>query len=267
MKPESKIALMIIVLLICISSIVVAETHPPDSLIHPLETAEQALTHALSFTGFSKDCYKHPADSLANVKKVIITDDYTPLIRHSLNDKEVWQVTFDSVFLGLPDARIYPSAIANQIQKTWDIYLDPETGRFLKAVTRYDGSDPNLSDEPSPEFSEKGMSSWSENLLISDPPPVSISNALEIASFSQPISAKQIIITLVMMEYRDLSLRPVWRIIGRGIPPVRSAEKYGRKFPLWTRNRMTSLVEAIDGLYLNAASCNAGLKPPSENKK
>lgn len=235
--------------------------------LKPIGTRDSAYAQALAFTGFDRTRFQRAEDSLENVQRVTVTEDNTPFVHKALVDREVWRVTFDSVFLELPNSKWFPSVIANQKPKTWDIYLDPETGQLLKAETRYDGSDPNLSDEPPAAVSEKSMSEAQYATLVGEPPSVDLYTALGVAAFSSPPKAEQLIVILVEMEYRDLGVIPVWSILGRGVPPMDDTEKYGTVRPIWQLNRIRSLVSAADGSYLEADANGTGVAPPNQNKK
>jgi len=74
---------------------------------------------------------------------------------------------------------------------------------------------------------------------------VSLDEALDAACGSNPLAAKEIIAVCVMFSHLDQEPVPVWSITGRGIPDMGMLG--GDEVPLYYKNRMRTIVNALDG--------------------
>ena len=227
-----------------------------------IRTAEQAVDRALEITGFDRANYKKRSDPSEMAAKVTVLEDKTPFFHDRIVDRELWRVTFDSVYVEIP--RLAPSWERNQIRKTYDVYFDPETGYLLKIESRWDGRDTTLSEEPPADFATNDM--LKDGIAYVDIvkviPEIDLYKALQIATDCYAANAKQIIAHLVLTGQGGVDPRPVWSILGRGTPPFDISGKGYRFVPVWQKNRMRCLVDAMNGDYLIFISNTPAVEPP-----
>lgn len=183
-----------------------------------IKTPDEAVKRALEYTGFEEiiDTSKLVKEDIASL--VIITDDETPFLHDKINNRDVWQVTFDSVYLNL--SGWIPSVYENQKPKTYKIYLDPENGKLLKIEASQNGEKFSFSVEPSDTLVEKLLKCRFE--IYHDFPEIepntNFLEALDAAFPSSPIMSKKLIAYYVIHTCSSHKEEPVWIIIGRGIP-------------------------------------------------
>ena len=215
-----------------------------------ITTPDQAVELALEYTGFDRAEYKRGKAASEMASRVVVTEDKTPFFHDRIVNKELWVVTFDSVYVEIP--RLMPEMERRQKPKTYDMYLDPETGHLLKIESRWDGRDSTLSEEPSADSATHDM--MKDGLVYLDMvkviPKVGFYDALRIAPECYAANAKQIVAHLVMSDRGGVDPRPVWSILGRGTPPFEHFGVPGSVVPVWQRNRIRCLVDAMNGDYL-----------------
>ena len=215
-----------------------------------VRSSELALVRALEYTGFGelRDWAAKGAESLT--KPVTYADSTTPFLGTRMAGRAAWQVTFDSIRLDIPG--YYPSVVANQIPKTFDVYIDKQSGELLQIVSRYDGRDSLLRAEPLAEQATADLAlneTW--HALVAEPPAVSFLQALRQADLCNPILAKQVIGVCVVLTSRQVKSRPVWSILSRGTPPYEAAMH--ARVPVFQRNRARCLVDAVTGDLIGMA--------------
>jgi hypothetical protein len=227
-----------------------------------LTTKAEAYDRALEYTGFEYAKYNRPENKTERVEQVVLKDSTTPFIGDKLDGVEAWRVTFDSVFLDL--SGWMPAVIQNQIPKTFDVYLNAETGQFLKAISRYERSDPDMGGEPPAEMAEKQLGGGVYTGLVDDVPPVSMLQAMDEAWAASPVTARQLIIWLVLHSHSTWKDRPTWIVLGRGTPPMDPiGGSHGREIPVWERNRKRCGVDASTGQFLFADNRPSVIPPDS----
>jgi hypothetical protein len=227
-----------------------AQPSAQESCTPVITTPDQAVELALEYTGFDRAEYKRGKDPAEMTSKVVVTEDKTPFFHDRIVNKELWVVTFDSVYVEIP--RLAPSYERNQTRKTYDIYFEPETGHLLKIESRWDGHDSTLSEEPPADIAAEDMSKNGIAYLdfVKVIPEVDFYHALQIAPECYAANAKQIIAHLVISDQGGGDPRPVWSILGRGTPPFHHFGGPTSAVPVWQRNRMRCLVDATNGDYL-----------------
>jgi len=183
-------------------------------------TSTEALLKAIRYTGFGKKLTisKSLADEMS--EKVIIEEDKTPFLNDQIEGKEVWKITFKNVLIE-PKIK-YPELEPISIIKDFEVFLDPKSGKLLKIFSKYEGDDPYMFPEPSAESATVALGSGGEVHFgfPDEPPQVSFIDAYLAAAGCAPFAAKEVIATYIMLKSLTVSLRPVWNITCRGIPPV-----------------------------------------------
>jgi hypothetical protein len=232
--------------------------HLPNAAVR---SAEMAISRAMQYTGFDR-LKKTPDTALTTrAELVIIEEDRTPFLADSVIGKQVWKVYIGGVKLDLPDWY----AVDSQPGRTFEILIDAETGRCFGAYARCHGCDPNLSPEPPSDSSTAQLRSSTETFkgFLGEPPPVTLAQALNAAVGSNPVKAKEIVAVCVMWSYMDKPAKPVWSIIGRGIPPLDFRDT-DRLRPLFKRNRMRTVVDATNGKSIMVINRPSVVSPPGE---
>lgn len=227
-------------------------------LFEPVETRESAVPLGVSIesaqeTAISYSGFDSVTSGLTAATRVVcsmqeVRGYKTPFLHDKIEGRNVWSVTFDSVFLELEGW--YPSVIENQVPKTSVVYIDPDDGTLLKIESRQIGNDPNLYPEPDVESAEKSLRAAGE-VYVGLPdviPAVSPRDALQAAVPSYPLHADQIVGLYVNLD--DADGKPVWFILGRGIPLVRPMSHLGKEIPEHLLNRTRSVVDAETGKLL-----------------
>jgi len=106
--------------------------------------------------------------------------------------------------------------VENPHAHTFDVYLDPETGRFLKAISRWPEGEPRTI----PARAKWGFGGRQYGGLPEDEPGVTMAEAIAAIDFGRPDQAREI--TAYCLLYKDTpesEPRPVWGIDLRGFPP------------------------------------------------
>jgi hypothetical protein len=88
-------------------------------------------------------------------------------------------------------------------------------------------------------------------------PKVSFLDALDIVlteGIGSPFVAKAIHGVYVMHSRMDSRPRPVWAITLRGIPPLPARGEYADTIPVWKRNHIRNVVDAMTGENLFATN-------------
>ncbi|MFH1687919.1 MAG: hypothetical protein ABIE70_10430 [bacterium] len=99
--------LLNLVIIMCLSTLIArADGHSTSEVqtkaATPITTAEQAVERALEATGFGRAQYKQRSNPSEMAIKVVVEDDKTPFFHDRIINKELWVVTFDSVYVKIP---------------------------------------------------------------------------------------------------------------------------------------------------------------------
>ena len=215
-----------------------------DSLINSISTSDGAVARAMLYTGFDKQ--KVLAKSVLSVTTTltVIEDDFTPFLSDSIIGKSVWKVVVEGVKLDFPSLR----GLTQQPTRTFEILIDSATGRCFGAYSYFDGHDPDMAPEPPSDTATTMLRGTTEiwHGFPTSPPHITLAQAIDKAVGSNPVQAKEIYATCVMWSHLGKPAKPVWSIIGRGIPPFGWGRGQALR-PLYTRNRMRTVVDATTG--------------------
>jgi hypothetical protein len=219
-----------------------------------VRTAEEAVQRAYQYTGFEeiKSVPKTAAAEMASL--TVIENDSTPFLYTQINGRQVWKVQLKDVRLVLPRK---PQEYLQQCKpKTFEAWIDAETGILLRVFSRYDGYDPNLFPELAPDSATKVMNRMREIFagFPTELPKVDFLEALDLAPGTSPCKAKEIIARYVLWSHMGKSAVPAWFILVRGKPPFNTLSKPGHYIPEFFRNRWCAIVDATTGRFLGAGT-------------
>ena len=233
-----------------------------------LSSAETAIEKALMFTGFRDVFVKKDRglkEALSSAQLIVGKDDESPFISDLIDSKEVWKIKFESVFLDYKNW--HPDWVARYNPKTFYVLLEPESGALLKIFSVMDEPDSNIAPEPTASATTQWYQQRGDIFLstVTEAPKFSFYEALEQASGSSPLKAKEIIAWLTMMKIQqDTIPHPVWVILGRGAPVVGIIEPPG---PEYKKNRWVSYVDASTGELRSVGSAPPVGSRDTWNKK
>jgi len=252
-------------LVVCSAAVCPQDTNGQSDDGRSIETARQAVRRAYEYTGFEE--IAEVSDSAAEIARLeIVENDDTPFLYEYVNGRTVWKVNLDQVRLKPP--RRSPEAIANQTPKNFEAWLDAETGQLLKIFSKIDGYDSTLAPEPPTESAMVQLRHTKEAFtgFVTEPPPITLTQALDNAGGTSPLAAKELLAVCVMWSHRDKAPVPVWSITGRGVKPLRigSGKESG---PMYTRNRRRAVVDARTGELLYVSNLPHVLLRPEDRRE
>ncbi len=193
-----------------------------------ITSPEQAVAKVLAYTGLDKMKDFRAGSPEEIVTLVTVRDSTTPFLSDSIDGRRCWLVTFEDVWLHLDSTRIGQEL---DRPKTFWVYLDSLTGRFLKARFRIKGDTTTLFREPTAKEATELISALGEKYhsIPATVPTFTLWEALRECAF-HPLLAKEIIIHYVVYS-RNMSANPrldlkpkikpspAWAIYMRGMPP------------------------------------------------
>ncbi|RLD06311.1 MAG: hypothetical protein DRI32_02810 [Chloroflexi bacterium] len=219
---------------------------PEDTLEDAvIKNADEAYRQALVFTGFERTWDTSGIKTGQIAKLVIGKDRMTPFLSERIDSQEVWQITFEDVFLDFYGLCV-PSAVADQYIKTYQVLLDPKTGELLRIKTVYSGGERTWFDEPPVAVAEQQLLGRGDAKYFPTrtPPATDFYEALSLAHASNPLQAKELIATLLVSTKGRLEGRPAWYIVGRGLPPRQKTWMDGG---LDSTDHVRSVIDATEG--------------------
>jgi len=205
-------------------------------------------------------------------ERVDITDDNTPFLHTQINGKKaVWSVKIDNVRLKLKSAA---PRFKDKYVRKFQVFVDPNTGHLLKITSTFDGNDPDMLPEPPAAVAEAQMRGSEEVYLGFPPetPKLSFLDALDVISSRgySPFVAKEIYALYVLESEMGSRPRPVWAITLRGIPGIIPTGPPGLKkehwSPVWQRNHIRVVVDAMKGKVLFATSVPQPVAPKEKKR-
>jgi len=217
-----------------------SQTHANNSI----KNAEEAINRALLYTGFDKVNDVDIKDMLNKAKIDTITDDKTPYLSKSINDRDIWEIEF----LGINLTSLFERRTGINESKYFNfkVYIDKESGRLIKIHYIKEGYDPNESPLPSAEVAERQMIRIGEvyHGFPDSLPEYSFIDALDNTAFN-PFHAGEIIAQYVIESERYTDPRRVWTIDLRGLDPVPiESRKSAMYTPVYQRNHRRTVIDA-----------------------
>ena len=184
-----------------------------------IQSEQQAISKARQIVGL-------PDRSAARVSAELVTlaEDNMPFLHNQVVGRPIWRAVIKDWKFELESA---PPDEQDQYSRVLDVFIDPEKGRLLKAISRWPEGVPAIAPEPSSGSAEDQMSRSDSERYVGFPdfpPGVDLLRALDIIrknGVAQPLAAPQIVAHYVLRSTMAGKARPVWAITLRGIPPIR----------------------------------------------
>lgn len=205
-----------------------------------------------------------------------VNDDNTPFLHRQINGKKnVWRIEIKNVRLKLKS--VWPRYKDNYL-RNFEVLVDPNTGHLLRIRSKFDGYDPNMLPEPPAEWAEariRGAGYEIYHGFPAEPPKISFLEALDAImtkGVTSPLLAKEIYASYVMESEMKSQPRPVWAITLRGIPPLQTITvppgvSKDKLPPIWQRNHIRFVVNAVTGKVLFANTSPQPMDPEQKKKE
>jgi hypothetical protein len=240
----------------------------------PRSLAKQSDVEAYvnELTGFGR---LDPENKL--YERIDVNDRHTPFLHRQIHGKKgAWSVKIKDVRLKLKSAI---PGYKDKYLRTFEVLIDPNTGHLLRITSTCDVNDPNMLPEPPAEVAEAIMKKRNEiyHGFPPDPPKINFLDALDAVGtkgIGSPFLAKEIRALYVMESSRPgtrwgWNPRPVWVITLRGLPyrPLKHMPRDvpDEEFmPIWWRNRIRNVVDAVTGQVLFATTIPHPLPPKTD---
>ncbi len=215
-----------------------------------IKKESDAVIQASKLTGLDALTTKITAERLT------LQDDRTPYLWNKYNGQMAWKVEFAEVSLkfktSMPD-------FADSYTRKFVVHLDEKTGQLISVVTRFEGKDPDLREQPLGVTAENQLRAEEEFYygLPTKEPKLTFLGALEVVlnkGIGSPFVAKEIYANYVMHSRGGSPQRAVWVITLRGIPPLPARGEYGDQIPVWQRNHIRNVVDDETGVNLFATN-------------
>jgi hypothetical protein len=220
----------------------------PD--LHAISSQAEAVAQAARLTGLDTLTKKIAA------RRVTVQDERTPYLWEQYNGQQAWSVEFAEVFLHFKSA--VPN-FADKYKRKFSVLLDERTGQLISTVSRFDGKDPDLHEQPSGASAERQLKAGDEFYygLPVEGPKLTFLAALEVVlnkGIGSPFMAKEIYGNYVVESRGGSPRRNVWVVTLRGLPPIPSHGPGGDSIPAWQRNYMRNVVDDETGANLFATN-------------
>jgi hypothetical protein len=191
-----------------------------------------------------------------SARRVIVQDERTPFLWRQYTGQSVWKVEFADAVLE------FKSAVPNYMdsyKRKFVVLLDEQTGQLISIVSKFDGKDPDLREQPSGSNAEAQLKAEDEIYkgLPEEAPRLTFLDALEVVlnkGMGSPFLAKEIYANYVLHSRGGSPLRAVWVITLRGLPPLPARGPHGDDVPFWQRNHMRNVVDDKTGVNLFATN-------------
>ena len=210
-----------------------------------LGNARQAIDRGIEYFGSS--------GAVISAKLITLTEDDTPFLSQETIGRPLWKVTAENVRIELPSA---DPAFADLYERTFDIFLDAQSGKLVKIASRWPEGVPLMEGEPPVRIAEEQMrrSGREEYLGFPDSDPtITFLQTLDVIlkdGVGSPFLAKQIKAHYVVRSFMDHEVGPVWAITLRGIPPIWTAYE----LPSYGRRHFRNLVDPRTGRWIGGTN-------------
>lgn len=217
----------------------------------PLTTPGQAVLRAHLLSGLSA-VFGPPIATLTKV-----SNDVTPFLGERNAGKPAWHLEYATNSLRLPSAR---PGMADRYHRTFTVMLEAASGILFYIASTYEGKpDPDMRPMPSCGVATEQLSR-EEEVYDGYPdvdPKIDFLTALDSivkGGVGSPYEAKEIHGVYVRHSYMGSKPSPAWAITLRGLPPLQPRGRAAQTVPLWQRNHMRNIVDAISGKVLFATN-------------
>lgn len=187
-----------------------------DSAGWVLATKRAAIERMLRTVGIPKGL-----DHRVSCGVVVRQEDDTPYLQAQVVGRPLWRIEVHGWRIELKSS---PPGFTDRYARTFDIYLDPETGHPVRIESRWPASQPAMRPPPSAASAAEQMQRAGQEQYHGFPeqaPEVSFVQALDSVQRigGNPMIAKQIVALYVMWSSMGNQTQPVWAITLRGVPP------------------------------------------------
>jgi hypothetical protein len=207
--------------------------------------------------------------------RVDVNDDNTPFLHRQINGrKNIWRAEFKNVRLKLKST---VRGFKDRYVRTFEVLIDPNTGHLLRIKSSCDVNDPDMLPEPPACHAEKQIKKHGEiyHGFPNEPPKANLLDALDGVGIGSPLLAKEIHAVYVLHSSASRKHRRVWVVTLRGIPyrPLKGVPPEFAHIPdeeiapIWQRNRIRNVVDAVTGKPLFATTCPQPLPPKGKKKE
>jgi hypothetical protein len=216
-----------------------------------IANAEQAIGRANLLTGL------HAISETPDAAAATLSGDVTPFLGEENEGKAIWRVTYRNSGLVLPSAA---AGFVDPYRRSFDVVLEAASSRLFFIVCVAHGvPDPNMRPMPSSGAATAQLSSAREVYAgyVADDPEINFLTALDrilTDGRGSPFQAKAIHAVYVMHSRRGSPRLPAWVVTLRGLPPLEAHGAGGAAVPIWQRNHMRNVVDAIMGRVLFATN-------------
>jgi hypothetical protein len=189
-------------------------------------------------------------------RRVVIHDDRTPYLWRQYNGRQAWSVEFSGASLKFKSAA--PN-FQDKYQREFIVLLDERTGQLISVISRFDGKDSDLREQPSGAAAELQLKAEDEIYygLPEEEPKLTFLSVLEVVlnkGVGSPFLAKEIYANYVLHSRGGSPQRAVWVVTLRGLPPIAAHGPHGDIVPVWQRNHMRNVVDDKTGMNLFATN-------------
>jgi len=215
----------------------------------PIKTAEQAIARANVLTRLSVISDPPIAVLLA------VPEDVTPYLGEPHKGKSAWRVEYPKASLKFDSA---VPGFADPYKRTFAVWLEPATGHLFFVASTYEGArDPDMRPMPLCGVATEQLSNEGEVYTgyPAEAPFLDFLAALDCIlqkGVGSPFKAKEIHGAYVMHSRMRSTPKPVWAVTLRGIPPIQARGAAADSVPVWQRNHIRNVVDAVSGQVLFA---------------
>lgn len=217
---------------------------------YQISSAAEAIAKAARITGFDA------RPNATSAERAVITQDPTPYLWRQSIGKRAWRVTLDDLSLQLKSAI---ADFADAYRRKFIVFFDEQSGQLLNIMSEYEGDAPEMRPMPSGEEAEEQLEAEEEiyHGLPSNDPRINFLDALDVVltrGIGSPFLAKEIYGVYVIHSRMGSAPQPVWAITLRGLPPFQARGRYGDTIPVWQRNHLRNVINAMTGEFLFATN-------------
>jgi hypothetical protein len=213
-----------------------------------LQTEEQATEKARRYLGLPDD-----APQPEPAKLVILDADNTPYLSEIITGRPIWHIVIKDWKIEL---KSFPEREDSYV-RTFDVFLDPQTGQLLKIVSRWPDGVPPIPPEPgAASYTDQMKRAGNERYhgFPAELPSATFVDALDgvLTGGGNLLGCQQIVGQYVIWSMMGKAPKPMWIISLRG-----GAQWHSHGPPGATRVAMNHLRHKVDpttGKSINASS-------------
>jgi hypothetical protein len=215
-----------------------------------LTTQEAAIERARKLSGL------HELTQKIEARRNVIAASNLPFLSNQVLGKPAWFVTFFEATLRLPNSS---RGARDEYPREFVVVLLEQGGKLVSISSIYQGEHPDLR-PPAPADSAQEQLEDEEEIYTGFPaqdPKVRFLEALGVVmakGSGNPYAAKTIEAVYVTETLMGAPPRAVWAITLRGLPPFRAHGRGADSVPVWQRNHMRNVLDAMTGEFLFATN-------------